>query len=165
MPNGRQNSQRTQTIQISGQRVALDLSLAVLGDETSFRATSVSMPAQARREILKDGSFNFLKDLLLKGRNETITGEKDISQGPVPGKEYQYTVPNGVGRLQLYYCGGWLLSATVEGRTKENVNSPQAEAFFQSFNLTDVAKKAYQGPEAVTHRRFTARVPNWPTKR
>ncbi len=111
-----------------------------LGRQNQLRCASLGLPAKNVKEIPADNRFDFIKDALMKTRNSKFTAEKDVSQNTIPGKEYMIEFPNGQARMQLYTVAGWVIYAIVEGQTRDQVASAQADAFFASLKLSDKAR-------------------------
>src|SRR5262249_20723125 len=100
-----------------------------------------------------DHRFDILRDAIVKQINGKVIEEKDIQQDPIPGKEYLIELPGGAGRLQIYTIAGWVVFATVEGKTKEQVTSQLADAFYGSLKFTDKAKSIYLEVDAKGGRK------------
>jgi len=144
IPTGPKSGQRTRVINIGRNRVPLESSYSTLKDGTSFVGGSIGIPAVAMRDLPAEKRFDVLRDALLKPMNGKAVEEKEIKQDPVPGKEYQIDLPKGKARLQLYTVAGFVVYGLVEGKTKEQVNSKEADEFFQSLKLTDKAKDVFR---------------------
>jgi hypothetical protein len=144
LPEGEKSGERTRVLTIGRHRVPVEASQSGLKDGTSFLGASVGIPAVVMREIPADKRFDILRDALVKPLNGKVTEEKDIKQEPVPGKEYQIELPKGAARMQVYTIAGFVVFAVVEGKTREQVNSEQADAFYGSLKLTDKAKEVFR---------------------
>ncbi len=143
MPDGVKSSQQTKILTIGKHRCPIELSQTVLKDGTTFVGGSIGIPAVVIRTIPADQRFDVLRDALVKSLKGKVTQEKDIKYDPVPGKEYQIDLPKGAARMQIYTVAGWVVYAVVEGKTKEQVNSAQANGFYNSLKLTDKAKEVF----------------------
>ncbi len=144
LPDGEKSEQKTKVLTLGKQRVPVEASGSARKDGTTFIGASVGIPAVVMRDIPADKRFDILRDALVKQLNGKVAEEKDIKQDPVVGKEYLIERPKGVARMQLYTVAGWVVYAIVEGKTKEEVTTKQADAFYESLKLTDKAKDIFR---------------------
>ncbi len=144
LPAGEKAAERTRVLNIRGRAIPVESSQTVAKDGTSFLGASIGIPAVVMREIPADKRFDVLRDALVKVLKGKIADEKDVTQDPVPGKEYQIDLPGGAARMQVYTVAGWVIYAIVEGKTKEQVNSKEADDFYASLKLTDKAKEVFR---------------------
>jgi hypothetical protein len=141
LPAGEKAGDRTRVLTIGKHKVPIEASQSVK-DGTTFTGASIGIPAVVMRDIPADKRFEVLRDALAKALNGKVTDEKDIKQDTVPGKEYQFELPKGVARLQLYTIAGFVVYGVVEG-SKEQVRSKEADAFLGSLKLTAKAKEVF----------------------
>jgi hypothetical protein len=144
IPSGPKSGSRTQVLTIKKHKVPIESSYSTAKDGTTYIGASIGIPAVVMRDLPADKRFDVLKDALVKPMNGKVTDEKDITQDTVPGKEYQIETSKGNARLQLYTIAGFVVYAVVEGKTKEQVNSKDADAFYKSLKLTDKAKEVFK---------------------
>jgi hypothetical protein len=144
IPAGEKSGERTRVLTIGRHRVPVEASKSVSKDGTSFLGASIGIPAVAMREIPADKRFDILSDALVKVLKGKVTDEKDVTQDPVAGKEYQIELPKGTARMQLSTIAGFVVYAIVEGKTKEQVSSKEADDFFTTLELTDKAKEVFR---------------------
>ena len=144
MPAGKNQSKLTRVIRIGRHKVPVEASGIVVEGGTRYLGASIGIPAVVMRDIPADGRFDTLRDAIVKGMNGKVVKESNIKKDEVPGKEYQVQQPNGVARVHLYTVAGFVLYATIEGKTNEEVNSKQADAFFKSLKLTEQAKEVFR---------------------
>jgi len=137
MPAGARSRQSTRILTIKGQRMPIESAESALNDGTTYIAASIGVPAVVMRQIPMEERFPVFRDMLVKEMRGMVTGEKDIEQGGVAGKEYQIKGGRGAVRMQLYLNGGWVMYALVDGRTRAIVTSTKADAFFSSFKMLD----------------------------
>jgi hypothetical protein len=117
---------------------------SVMKDGTVFAAASIGIPAVLMRDIPADERFDIFHEVVVKHLDGRVTRESDIMQDPVPGKDYQIQLPRGAARMQLFTIAGWVVYVIVTGPDEARVNGPLAQQYFQSFKLTDNAKKVFQ---------------------
>ena len=95
------------------------------------------------RNIPADDHFDTLGDSIAKSLGGKPGDKKDITQNDVPGKEFTVETKTGFARVQLYTVGGFVIYAVVAGKTKDDLTSKNAEAFFGSLKLSDKAKETF----------------------
>jgi hypothetical protein len=122
-------------------RMPIETSYAVLKDGTKFNAGSAGIPAALLRDIPLDKRFDTFSDSFIKSLNGKSSEESDIKQGSIPGKRYQIEGGNGAIRMDLYMNAGWIMFALVDAKTKDDLDSKEAKAFFDSFKLTQPENK------------------------
>jgi hypothetical protein len=127
--------------------VPVEGSASTSKDGTIFLGASIGIPAVMMRDIPKERRFDVFRDVLVKEMKGKVSDEKDIKQDIVEGKEYQIERPEGFARLQLYTVSGWVIYALVEGKTKDDVTSKKANAFFDSLKMSDKAKEVFKFKE------------------
>ena len=89
-------------------------------------------PIQVRQE--------FFRDLFLDEVKGKLTDEKKVSLGTMAGKEYLAETPDGMARYRLLGTGVQIYRLLVVG-TKDQVQSKDADTFFDSFKRTPAEKK------------------------
>jgi hypothetical protein len=144
IPAGESERQQTKVLVINRHKVPVEASTSILKDGTSFQGASVGIPAVVMRELPADRRFDILRDSIVKHMDGKVLEEKDIKKDPVPGKEYHIQTAKGLARLQIYTIAGWVIYAVVEGKTKDDVATKQAEAFYGSLEWSDKAKDVYR---------------------
>jgi hypothetical protein len=144
IPAGEKSTERTRVLTIRGRRIPVEAAQTTAKDGTSFLGASIGIPAVVMRDIPADKRFDILRDAIAQVLKGKVTDEKDITQDPVPGKEYQIELPKGVARMQVYTIAGWVIYAVVEGKGKEQVNSKEADDFYASLKLSDKAKDVFR---------------------
>ena len=149
MPAGVKSIQKTQILTLHNHRVPVEAAQHILADGTSFTAASIGIPAVVMREIPAEQRFDVVRDAIVKQFNGKVAEESDIQAESLPGKRFRIVGPNGTVRVQLYMLAGWVWYTVVEGKTKEDVNSKEADAFNSSFHLTEKGKSA---ADKVLHR-------------
>jgi len=136
MPDGEKTTKRTRIFTIRRYKLPMEMAQTTRKDGTIFTAASFGVPALIMRQIPADERQGFFRDALVKQLRGKVVKDKDIKLGKWSGKEYSIERPGGVARMQLYIVYGFVLHAIVEGKTKEQVNSKEANAFFTSFKLS-----------------------------
>lgn len=116
----------------------------VMKDGTVFVAASIGIPAILMRNIPADQRFDIFHEVVVENLQGRVTREADIKQDPVPGMEYQIQLPRGAARMQLYTIAGFVVYVIVAGPDEATVNGPLAQQYFQSFKLTEKAKKVFR---------------------
>lgn len=144
LPAGKDQGKITQVIQIGRHKVPVEASGSVAEGGTKYRGASIGIPAVVIRELPADSRFDTLRDVLVKAMKGKVVKESDIKKGDIPGKEYQVELKGGVARINLYTVAGFVMYATAEGKTKEVVNSKEADAFFESMKFSETAKEVFK---------------------
>ena len=144
IPAGEKSSDKTQIFNLGKHKVPLEGSQSTSKDGTTFLAASIGIPAVVMKELPADKRFDVLRDALVKSMKGTVKDEKDVKQDPVVGKEYLVELPKGYARLQIYTIAGWVVYGLVEGKSKDEVTSKDADAFFGNLKLTDKAKEVFE---------------------
>jgi S1-C subfamily serine protease len=145
LPAGEIREEWTRPIKV-GQRVARTISKeTAANDGATYTAAALGIPVVLLRDIPPSKRLEEPRDAIVSSLKGRIIEQKDIKQDPVPGKEYLVRTSKGMARIQLYNVAGWFLYAVVEGRTQDDVNSQQADAFFASFKLKESLKELH-GP-------------------
>jgi hypothetical protein len=121
---------------LNANKMPIEASYAILKDGTKFNAGSAGIPVAYLRGLQLDQRFELFSDSFIKSLDGKVTDESDIKQGSIPGKRYQIKGGNGVIRMDLYLYAGWVMFALVDGKTKDDLESKEAKAFFDSFKLT-----------------------------
>jgi hypothetical protein len=124
-----------------GTKMPIEMHYAIRTDDTKFTAGSAGVPAALIRDIPLDKRFEMFSDAFTKALDGKITDETQIKQGEIPGKRYEIEKKDGAARMDLYLYVGWVLYATVEGKSKDDLKTKEATAFFDSFKLTQPEKK------------------------
>ncbi len=114
--------------------------MSVQDGNVTYTAASVGIPAVVMREVPPDQRFTIVRDAIAAQVHGEVVEERDIKQASVAGKEYYLEGSSQVTRMRIYLIGGWVLYALVEGKTKEEVKSKEADKFYASFQLTDPKK-------------------------
>ena len=140
MPTSRSSVQQTKFLTLNGHRVPIEAAQNTRENGTRFTAASIGIPAVIMREIPPDRRFDVVRDALATQFGGNVAEESDIQVESLPGKRYQIEGPKGIARVQIYMFGGWVWYTVVEGKTKEDVTSAEADTFNSSFHLTDKAK-------------------------
>jgi hypothetical protein len=78
---------------------------------------------------------DFFRESFLEEFNAKLVEEKNCKLGTMSGKEYLATTPKGMARYRLFGTGVQMFRVAVAG-TKEQVESKDAELFFDSFKRT-----------------------------
>lgn len=143
LPAGEKAQERTRVLTIGKHKVPIEASESMLPDGTSYLGASVGIPAVVMREIPANQRFDILRDAIMKQVKGKVLKEKFVKKDVVPGKEYQIQLENGAARMQIYTIAGFVVYAIVEGKTKEDVNGKQADAFYKSLKMTEAAKEVF----------------------
>jgi hypothetical protein len=138
MPPGDKSGQRTQIITVKKSKVPIEAAFSAVTDGPTYSAASIGIPAKVMATIPADQRFDTIRDALLKQIQGKVVEEKDLMQGKLAGKDYQIEGKVN-GRLQVYMQGGFVFYAFVEAKTKDEVKSKTADAFFKSFKMTPEA--------------------------
>jgi hypothetical protein len=143
MPAGDKTSNRSKIYTVEQHRLPMEGSATESGD-TTYLAASLGIPAVLMREIPADTRFDFCRDVLVKPLQGKVTDTKDVKQDAVVGKEYLIELPKGAARLRVYTVAGWIVTAMVEGKDKEAVQTKAADAFLDGVKLTDKAQETFR---------------------
>ncbi len=142
-PAGVNSGHREKKLTIGKHEVTVELMQCKTSAGCTFTAGSIAMPAEVIRQIPPEKRFQVISEALIKPLKGKLLEGKEVKQGPVPGKDYPFECPAGRARMQVYLSGNWVLYAIVEGKSKEEVNSKEAEAFFASFKLSRQTKEQH----------------------
>jgi hypothetical protein len=139
-----EKAQQTRVLTFDKHKVPVEAMRSVQKDGTTYTGGSIGIPAVVMRNIPADKRFDILRDAIVKEMKGKVLEEKDVLIDPVPGKEYLIQLPKGVTRLRIFTVAGWVVTAEVEGKTKDDVNAKQADEFFATLQFTDQAKDVYR---------------------
>lgn len=104
-------------------------------DKSAFIVSLVRLPAALLKAPAKDRQ-DFFKEILCDEFNATVKEEKNIRLGTMAGKEFHLEGRRNLAiRARVYGTGTQVFRVLVVG-TKEQVNSKDAETFFDSFKRT-----------------------------
>lgn len=142
LPEGNNPGPKANILRISGHTVAVESAQVMTKDGTFYRINSVAIPALVMRNLPADRRFEVLRDAITNGMK--VAGEKDIKEDPVEGKEYRFETATWNTRQHLYTVAGWVIFATVEAKSKEAVNSKEADAFLNSLKFTEKSKDVFR---------------------
>jgi hypothetical protein len=142
LPAGDQSEDRPKYFMIGKHLAPIETARSVK-DKTTYAGSSIGIPAVAMREIQADKRFDIIRDAFAEGIKGKVTEEKDVEKDGIPGREFMLTLPKSTARCQIFTIAGWVVAVVVEGR-KENVNSKDADAFFESLKMTDMAKEVFE---------------------
>jgi hypothetical protein len=120
---------------IKGMRIPIETAEVTLSEGTTYTAASMGIPAKAMKQIPEDARLDTFRDALINQYGGRITREVDLKMGDASGKEYQITGARSTVRMQLYVKGSLVIYVLVEGRSRNQVNSPAANAFFDSLKI------------------------------
>jgi hypothetical protein len=139
MPAGKHESSK-RVLSIGGVKLAVEAFDSTADSGTVFVGASIGIPAKVMRGIPADERLDTLREAIAKSFEGSVSEKKNITQDGVPGTEFQVTTKNGPVRIQLYNIRGWVMYSFVQGKTKDDISSKDADAFFGSFKLSDKAK-------------------------
>jgi hypothetical protein len=103
-------------------------------DKSLFATSQIILPPKLLKEPAKVRQ-DFFRDVCLDEFKGKIIEEKKAKLGTMAGKEYIIEIPRGKVRFFLYGTGSQVFRVLVVG-TKEQVDSKDAETFFNSFKRT-----------------------------
>ena len=126
-------------------KLAVEGSETTLADKTtSYTAASVGVPAIIMRDIPKNRRFEVFRNVIVDELKWTIANEKDVPQDSVPGKEYEIEKPDGFAKMRVHIIAGWVIYVVAEAKSKDDLSSKTADAFFQSFKMTEKAQELFK---------------------
>jgi hypothetical protein len=103
-------------------------------DGMVFAAGQINLPPGLVKEMPKVRQ-NFFRDSFLEEFDAKLVEEKNVKLGTMVGKEYMATTAKGMARYRIYGVGVQMFRVLVVG-TKEQVESKDADIFFDSFKRT-----------------------------
>jgi type IV secretory pathway VirD2 relaxase len=104
-------------------------------DKSLFIVSPVRLPPELLKAPAAKVRQDFFKEIAADEFNVKVKEEKNIKLGTMAGKEYYMEGRGLVVRARVYGTGALVFRVTVAG-TKEQVNSKDAEIFFDSFKRT-----------------------------
>ena len=150
MPAGRKWVEQSRVLAIRSHRIPAEGAECILANGTSYTAGSIGMPAVVMRDVPALGRLDLIRDAIVQQLKGKLVKEATIHEKSMPGKRFQVKGPDSVARVQMYMIGGWAFYAIVEGKTKEDASSEEAESFCGSIRLTEKGKSA---AEKILHPR------------
>jgi S1-C subfamily serine protease len=133
---GGRRSERERTRTVNGTHLKFNVVLVQPAGGPTYGAATVLLPPQLARKISSQQLIEILRDAFVEEVKGKVTGEKDIKQGLVPGKEYVIQTGRGLARLRLFAAGMRVYQATVAG-SKAQVESKAADTFLGSYKLPE----------------------------
>jgi hypothetical protein len=107
-------------------------------DGSLLAAGQILLPPDLTKAPIKVRQ-DFFRDLFLDEFKAKLIEEKKASLGTMAGKEYVVETPKGMARFRLLGTGVQMYRVLIVG-TKEQVQSKEADAFFESFKRTPAAE-------------------------
>lgn len=104
-----------------------------------YAAGEILLPPDLTKAPIKVRQ-EFFRDLFLDEVKGKLVEEKKASLGTMAGKEYLVETPDGMARYRLLGTGVRIYRMAVVG-TKDQVQSADADTFFDSFKRTPADKK------------------------
>jgi S1-C subfamily serine protease len=155
---GGRKFERERTLNLRGSRLKITLVLLELPEGLTLNAGALVLPAQFR-QIPAPQRIEMFRDSFLSEFRGRITAERDVKQAGLQGREYEVTAAGvAMARLRLFASGSYVYQAAVQG-LPEQVQSADATAFLNSFNVPPAELRAKaQKAQAAAAGKQTGRV-------
>jgi uncharacterized protein (TIGR03067 family) len=105
-------------------------------DGRSYEATSVSITGNIGRfgGLKGEKKVELLRDVFVESTKGTLSDEKELKQGRVPGLEFVIKTRSELSKFRVYNFADRFFVAVVSG-TKAQIDSKEATGFLESFRL------------------------------
>ena len=109
-------------------------------DGSTYITSQINLPPQLTKSTLKFRQ-DLCRDMIVEGVKGKVLEEKKIEMAGLAGKEYLIKSPTEMIRMRLIGPGVQIYRIFVAG-TKEQINSADAEAFFDNFKRVSRIKSS-----------------------
>jgi hypothetical protein len=131
---GGKRSERERTMNVRTMRLKINIIQLEMNGGPTYNAGTVILPLALARKIPNQERIEIFRDAFVKEVTGKIDKEKEITLGPVKGREYQITTGRGPAVLRLFSAGSRIYRLMVIG-SKDQVEGKDAETFLNSYKL------------------------------
>lgn len=128
-------------LKIEGRTQTLTVDITTLDrkDKSIFIASRLTVPADLLKSSKPNERQAMYRDHFISAVKGKLIEQKEVAIGKVKGTEYMIETPKGFARFRLYGTSSIVYRVAIIG-TKEQVNSKDAETFFDSFKTPSMIK-------------------------
>jgi len=126
---------RSPTFKGSGASGRAQVDFFTLADGTVLTVTATNLSGPAVRNMTLDEAVKLMTDNDKEGGG-TVSEPKDVTAGPLAGKEYTVTTPKDAMRVDLFFVKGHIYLMSVAAKEKDKLTGETADTFLKSLVVT-----------------------------
>lgn len=122
---------RSPTFKGSGASGRAQVDFFTLADGTVLTVTATNLSGSAVRNMTLDEAVKLMTDNDKEGGG-TVSEPKDVTAGPLTGKEYTVTTSKDAMRVNLFFVKGRIYLLSVAAKDKDKLSGETADTFLKS---------------------------------
>jgi len=122
---------RSPTFKGSGASGRAQVDYFTLADGTVLTVTATNLSGPAVRNMKLDEAVKLMTDNEKEGGG-TVSEPKDVTVGPLAGKEYTITTPKDAMRVNLFFAKGRIYLMSIASKEKDKLTGETADTFLKS---------------------------------